>query len=287
MQFINSGIKKLRDPFMLIEDGVFYLYGSQWLCHKNTTGKLDSGWDEGKKIVEVPTDFEADDWAPEVHRYNGAYYMFTTYRSTETHRRGCAIFKAEHPYGPFKLHSNGHVTPRDWSCIDGTLHIDSDGQPWMVFVNEHTHTDDHIGRFAAARLSEDLTRFISEPFELFRADSFEWTDRAVTDGCFTYTTKSGSLLMLWSNFIPDKGGYATALVRSDNGRLDGNWSHERLLFSRQLTGEYDGGHGMFFELDGQLWLSIHSPNNPQPNSERMEMPIFVRVKEENDTVVSE
>ena len=30
-------------------------------------------------VVEIPADANGDYWAPEVHKYNGAYYMFTTY----------------------------------------------------------------------------------------------------------------------------------------------------------------------------------------------------------------
>ncbi len=285
MTIVQSGIRQLRDPFMLIEDGVFYLYGTGWVCHRNKTGRLDTGWEEAKKVVELPADFDFEDnpWAPEVHRYNGAYYMFTTYTSTETHRRGCVIFRAEHPYGPFVPHSAGHITPREWDCIDGTLYMDDEGNPWMVFVHEWVSTPDNVGRFAAACLSDDLKTLISEPVELFRADDFAWTDRPVTDGCFMYRTQSGSLLMLWSNF--DESGYVTALVRSDNGRVDGHWQHDKLLFTRSVAGEYDGGHGMIFELEGQKWLSIHSPNAAE--GDRLEMPIFVKVKEENDTLVCE
>ena len=51
-----------------------------------------------------------------------------------------------------------------------------------------------------------------------------------------------------------------------------------------MTGTYDGGHGMLFTaLDGKMYLSIHSPNSPA--GDRMEVPIFVPVREENGTLV--
>ena len=103
---------------------------------------------------------------PFVLAENGVYYMFASYYSSKTNHRGCAILKSKSPEGPFNELTNGHITPSDWDAIDGTLYVDEDNQPWMVFVREWTSTEDKIGRMAAARLSEDLTHFISEPIEL-------------------------------------------------------------------------------------------------------------------------
>ncbi len=282
MKIIESGIPQLRDPFMLIEDGVFYLYGTGWVCHRNTTGKLDSGWEKAKPVVEIPKDFSGDKWAPEVYKYNGSFYMFTTYRSKETDTRGCSVFKADNPMGPFKLYSDGHFTPKNDQSIDATLYFDDDNNPWTVYVDEWIGNDDEIGRFSAARLSDDLKEIITEPITLFRSDSFAWTDRRVTDGCYLYKTENNSLLMLWSNFTPDDE-YAVALVRSDNGKTDGNWSHDKMLYSKELSGNYGGGHGMIFELNGKKYLSIHSPNKLV--GERMEMPIFIEIEEQNDSII--
>ena len=197
--------------------------------------------------------------------------------------RGCTVFRSESPVGPFVPHAEGHVTPRDWDCIDGTLYVDEEGQPWMVFVHEWTCTDDGVGRMAAAKLSHDLKTMITEPIELFRADDPSWTDQRVTDGCFMHKCADGQLIMIWSNF--EDAGYCVGNARSDNGRVDGKWSQDdQLLFSKNMTGEYEGGHGMlFYDTDGQMYLSIHAPNSPV--GDRRETPIFVPVREAAGTVV--
>lgn len=286
-KMITAKIENLRDPFVLVENGVYYVYGTGWKCFKNTSGDLAGEWEKLEDpICVIPKTAEKEFWAPEVHKYKGSYYMFTTYFSSATKRRGCTILKSDSPEGPFEEITNGHVTPKEWDSIDGTLWVDEKGQPWMIFVHEWVSTDDNIGRMAAAPLSDDLTHFIAEPVELFRADDPSWTPHQVTDGCFMYKTKDGQLLMLWSNF-DSAGDYCVGIARSKSGNVLGPWEHdEELLFSTETTGKYDGGHGMIFEdNNSDKYLSVHSPN--YSNDEICEKVTFVRVREENGTLVCE
>lgn len=281
---IVSSLPQLRDPCILVEDGVYYAYGTRWIGFKNTSGDLRGEWEELGVVAQIPENAETNYWAPEVHKFNGAYYMFTTYRSSVTGHRGCTIMKSDKPEGPFVEITNGHITPSDWDSIDGTFYVDTDGQPWMVFVHEWTSTDDGIGRMAAAKLSDDLTHFVSEPVELFRADDPSWSRAQVTDGCWMYRCEDGQLLMLWSN--SDSAGYCVGIARSVDGRVDGTWTQDKdLLYSKNMMGvKYDGGHGMlFYDTDGQMYLSIHSPNGG--GLDRPETPVFIPVREENGTIV--
>jgi beta-xylosidase len=282
---IQSTIRKLRDPCILVEDGVYYAYGTGWHCFKNVSGNLEGPWEDLGVVASVanPDTDGGSHWAPEVHRYNGAFYMFTTYYNSATAHRGCIILKSDSPEGPFVEITNGHITPADWDAIDGTLYVDPEGQPWMVFVHEWTCMPDGVGSFAAAKLSPDLTHFISEPIELFKANEPHWARAGVTDGCWMYTTKEGELLMIWSNF--DAFGYVVAVARSASGRLDGEWIHEEnLLYSKYMTGEYEGGHGMIFtDVDGQMYLSFHSPNSAI--GDRQEKPVFLAIEEKDGMLV--
>ena len=280
---IESDIRQLRDPCIVVENGTYYAYGTGWHCYRNTSGALAGPWTDLGVVVEVPEHAKDCHWAPEVHRYNGKFYMFTTYLSDENNHRGCTILVSDTPEGPFCEITGGHVTPKTWDSIDGTFYIDPDGQPWMIFVHEWTSTDDGVGRMAAAKLSDDLTHFISEPVELFRADDAPWAKNGVTDGCWMYRTADGQLLMLWSNW--NSAGYCVGIARSASGAVEGPWTQdERLLYSKSMTGTWDGGHGMLFtDTDGQMYLSIHSPNSPDGN--RYEKPIFIPVREEDGTLV--
>ena len=288
-KYVTANVDRLRDPFVLVEDDAYYMYGSEWKVYKNTSGRLDGEWVYlDKKVVVNPPKFAHEiRWAPEVYKYNGAYYMFTTYLSLETGFRGCTSLRAESPEGPFIEVSNGTFTPKDKSSIDASLYVDEDGQPWVVYVDEHVTAPDHIGRMCVAKMDKDLTKMISEPKEIFRADSPEFPLLNVTDGCYLYRTKKGSLLMLWSNY-QTVSKYCVMVARSDNGKMDGNWIQPKEpLFTRDMSPEdLDGGHGMIFtDHDGQKYLSIHSPNFYRRDKQRWEKPIFIKIKEENDDLV--
>lgn len=256
----------VRDPYVLVYGGKYYMYGT---CLSNGKGYgcvVSEDLENWSYPVQVYTPAEgsdeiADFWAPECHYYNGAFYLFATYRSQASGKRGTAIYKSSSPLGPFEMISDGHITPKAIDCIDGTLYIDGNGQPWMVYVNEWTSSPDEVGEMAAARLSDDLSRFVSEPIVLFRARKHIWTTGSVTDGPCLYRTKNGRLIMLWSN-LSKSGGYAVGMAASDNGEIDGNWIHyPEAFYERGSFFEYDGGHPMlFYTLDGKLTMAIHSPN---------------------------
>ncbi|HOU09293.1 MAG TPA: glycoside hydrolase family 43 protein [Clostridiales bacterium] len=256
---------RIRDPFVLVYDRHYYMYGTGaapgpgYGCY--VSADLEN-WTGPFSVFAADAGFDGSGnfWAPECHFYQGAFYLFATYFSRTTGRRGVSVFRSGSPLGPFEEVSAGHVTPKDWDCIDGTLYIDPAGRPWMIFVHEWTSMADKNGAMAAARLTDDLTRFIGEPVELFKAKDPVWAKNGVTDGPCLYRTKTGALLMLWSNF--DSGGYCVALSSPANGQLAGDWNHGLAPFyARGDRFAYDGGHPMLFtDLDGRLMMSIHSPN---------------------------
>lgn len=274
----------IRDPFVLVDNDTYYLYGSRG----ETVWGIADGFDvyvskdlknfEGPyEVFHKPDDFWADRhyWAPEIHKYNGDYYMFASFKA-ENKCRGTQILKAESPLGPFEVYSDGVVTPRDWECLDGTLYIDKNDTPYIVFCHEWTQVID--GEVCYMELSKDLKRTLGEPKIMFKGSSPSWTlkneKQYVTDGPFLYRTIEGDLLLIWSGF--SKNGYVQAIARSDNGDITGNWSQDReLLFPD------NGGHGMIFkDLFGNLMLTLHTPNkNP------LERPTFIPIKDTGHTLV--
>ena len=77
-KIIETNVDKLRDPFVLAEHSAYYMYGSGWVCYKSN-GDLAQWTKCSNELVAMPEECDGDTWAPEVHKYNGAYYMSTTY----------------------------------------------------------------------------------------------------------------------------------------------------------------------------------------------------------------
>lgn len=263
---------QIRDPFILKDNHKYFLYGS---TDKNIWNGQGIGFDcyigEDLETWEGPFKaFRPEDgfwgtrnfWAPEVFKYQGQYYMFSSFMS-DTHMRGTAILKSEDPRGPFLEWSNGAVTPTDWMCLDGTLYMDKRGIPWMVFCHEWVQIGD--GTICAIQLTDDLQQAVGQPIELFKSSTASFSKLVeskssqisgyVTDGCFLYEMKNGKLLMLWS--CMGEQGYCIGYAISETGDLLGNW-----MQCREPIFKRDGGHGMIFDTyDGRLMLTIHTPNN--------------------------
>lgn len=256
----------IRDPFVLVHEGKYYLYGTRGPeCWGLGTG-LDvyvsedlENFEDPVEVFTPPVGFWADRnfWAPEVHEYKGDFYMFASFKA-EGVCRGTQILKASSPMGPFCLHSDGPVTPRDWECLDGTFYFEkTENRPYMIFSHEWVQVTD--GQICAIPLTEDLKAAAGEPTLLFRASEAPWAIPGkngvwVTDGPFMYTDKDGKITMLWSSFGAE--GYTLALAHSDSNTIMGPWKQEpELLFSK------DGGHGMIFtSLEGKTMGALHSPN---------------------------
>lgn len=268
MYNIPSSEIRVRDPYIvpIKETGKYYLFGTTdtdpWNAGEGflvyESEDLEH-WSEPKWAFLPPEGFWANQnfWAPEVHHFNGYWHIFASFKA-EGVCRGTQILRSESVTGPYVPISDGPVTPRDWECLDGTLHVDENGKPWMVFCHEWVQI--HDGEICCIPLSDDLTHAIGEPTLLFRASEGPWVvplwnskDNFVTDGPFLYRSNNGALRMLWSSFSTED--YTISYAESQSGTIFGPWiQHE--------TGVVvNGGHGMVFDtFDGRTLLSIHSPN---------------------------
>ncbi|GAA4988209.1 glycoside hydrolase family 43 protein [Actinopolymorpha pittospori] len=230
-------------------------------------------------------------WAPEVHKYRGRYYLFTTLHDENkplpipppnrygtpfqipNYMRGTIIAVANSPLGPFKvIDPSRPVAPTNFMTLDGTLWVDRRGQPWMVYAHEWLQKID--GTIEAVRLEHDLSGAAEDPIYLFKASDAFWTTEQipgatahqitpyVTDGPQVYQAPSGALVMMWSTYEKNvaedsgtiSGNYVQTYAVSRSGTLEGPWEQQRPLVRD------DSGHGMLFEsFDGQLMMVLHRP----------------------------
>lgn len=272
----------IRDPFIVpdIDTQTYYLYRSAEVTLGNRekrpgvvafTSKDLEIWHGPKPVFHYPDDCWAGGniWAPEVHHYQGKYYLFATFNSDQpialplgrpkSGLRATQICVSDSLSGPFRIFDNKPHTPTDWLSLDGTLWVE-DGIPYMVFCHEWVQLTN--GTINLVQLSNDLSHPVGKSQLLFAASDAAWgkslqggTEGYVTDGCFLYRTKTGRLLMIWSSF--GKQGYTVGIARSTTGKVAGSWEQvEQPLLAT------NGGHGMIFKtFDGRLIMPIHQPNS--------------------------
>jgi hypothetical protein len=277
----------LHDPFILpvASSNTYYLYvpGGNAIGMSYYKSKDLLSWDGPYPCFTIPADSWANPseglWAPEVHFYQGKYYMFGTLHNSNQvvppggavgrytrHMRSTTIAVSDSPDGPFiLLRKDDTILPHDFMAIDGTFYIDPAGKPWMVYSHEWVQKID--GDMEAMPLKDDLTAAAGDPIFLFKGSDAPWIDatrvpsteeaRYVTDGPEIFRTKDGHLLMLWSSYrrsADNKDIYVETVARSKTGDLKGPWEQLPILVDN------DSGHGMLFNtFEGQLMLIIGQP----------------------------
>lgn len=287
----------MRDPFVFahVADRKYYLFGTTFA----------DGCGDRDPIFEV---YVSDDltswtgpyvafqpakgfwgvrhyWAPEVFEVDGRFYMFASFKGGIGENRGTGILVADHPAGPYRVHSEGPVTLAGHECLDGTYYEDGDGQRWIVFCHEWTEL--YEGKIKALRLTKDLKASYGEAVTILNAADRPWIrlfgDPRIekmgylTDAPFLYKARNGELLLLWSSYsVPNYGdsglgGYTVAIARSASGRMEGPWTHDERLFM-----DRNAGHSSLFrDFENRLWICTHYPDTPHGR----ERPLFLPVEE--------
>ena len=273
----------LHDPWIVADkaSGTYYLYtkneqrmtGDPRIGTMVYTSRNLRDWTAPKLVFTLPEGIWANEgaWAPNVHRYRGRYYLFTTLHNEgatlppgatkrPTHRRGTVAAVADRPEGPFTLINGGEpIAPASLMTLDGSLWSEN-GRNWMIYAHEWIQVAD--GRMEAVPLDRDL-KASGPPITLFKASDAGWAAGQkqpegdtvyVTDGPELMRTRTGQLLMLWSSWGSD--GYVQSIARSATGKLEGPWVQLLPL----VRG--DSGHGMIFNsFDGKMLLVMHRPFN--------------------------
>ncbi len=275
----------IRDPYVLLYEGTYYLYGTRsescWGecegldCYRSTDLK---NWEGPFEVFHRPDGFFADRsyWAPEVYNYNGSFSMLCTFGSTDR-KKAVYLLRSAGPLGPFLPVGDKPLTPPHWTAIDGSLCFEGE-EPWLVF--SHSFEDEPRGDMCAVKLSADLSEPVAEPILLFSAADAPWArpvpfakaefgmdgDLFFTDGPCIYRMPDGSVECLWASW--SDRGYAVGAAVSDNGSIIGPWKHQEERFFPE-----NGGHGMLFEdKSGRLLYTLHYPNDRYK-----EHPVFFEV----------
>ncbi len=262
----------IRDPFVYIENGLYYLLGTTggdcWHAGSDLTlyssPDLEHFERIGCMVSEHLLDGYTNVWAPELHLYKGKYYLIVSLFRKDL-GRGSMILVSDSLTGSFEPLTGSYITPAGWGCLDATLYCHG-GKPYLYFSYEWT-TEKGDGAIYVAELSNDLTHLVGTPQRIVDAMTCGFAKEIVGENCRGYVAEgpyvmeeNGTLALYWSTIAED--GYCVA--KSTAREVLGPYEFEKLVFSK------DGGHCMVFtDLQGVRRLTLHQPN-VTPN-ERMKI----------------
>ncbi len=264
---------RLSDPCVLADSasGLYYMTGTGGKLWKSPDLAMwDGPYDVARPDTASWMGRDPMIWAAELHRHGDKYYYFATFTNrdvmidtvagTPIERRACHVLVADRPGGPYRPVSDCDYLPADKPTLDGTLWVDTDGKPYMVYCHEWLQNNN--GTIEKIELSPDLSRSLGEGRILFRASDSPWSrerfeggrvgPNRVTDGPWLFRTATGRLGMIWTSWIYNV--YTQGVAYSESGTLDGPWVQE----AEPVTPP-DFGHGMIFtDFAGRTLLSCHS-----------------------------
>lgn len=134
---LNLSDMRIRDPFILANaaDSTYYMHANSgkgsFICFASKDLRR---WRHcGESFIPAP-DFwgKRDFWAPKIYHYRDRFYLIASFYSQAQHR-GISILVSDYPDRGFQPLVNAPITPTGWLCLDGTLYIDKDGSPWLIY----------------------------------------------------------------------------------------------------------------------------------------------------------
>ena len=247
---LSAGPVPLADPFILLDNGTYYAYGthsadgievytSQDLKNWRPAGlALKKGDVWGKKWF----------WAPEVYRSGDKFIM---YYSAEEHIWAAV---ADSPLGPFKQSVKAPMLPGERN-IDHTLFIDSDGKARIFFCRLIKRND-----IWTAELENDLVTIKKDTIKFCIAPEQPWEleNGRINEGAAVIKHNNKYYLTYSGNGYTSKL-YGIGYAVSDSP--EGPWvkSQRNPIFQNpggKLSGS--GHHAIFKDKAGKLKIVFHS-----------------------------
>jgi len=246
------------DPYILSENGKYYMYGSFFgdgiavlVSDDLKTWHSPGGKGFYHALYKDDSYGDSNFWAPEVYHVGDTYYM---YYSAELHT---CVATSDSPLGPFVQKVKEPMM--SGQNIDNTLFIDDDGTPYMFWVHFATEVDGlHTW---CAQLEDDLTTIKKGTERLCIQMSQEWETvwPAVNEGPFVFK-KNGIYYLTYSANSYESIDYGIGFATSD--KIGGTWTkYEGNPVFQKPAGLYGVGHHAFFkDSHGKDRIVFHSHN---------------------------
>ena len=266
-KIIRTDVSDCGDPFIIIDDGYYYLFGTvkgePFRCFKSSDG---IHYEDIGTVLHKEDSFGVRDfWAPEVIKYEDNFYMFYSARDKDDVLK-VSVAKADKVIGPYvDINKNeALLNYLGYATIDASPFIDQDGRIYLFFVRECSqqivdgvHTSDtyvvELDKTMSKTIGKEI--FLSRPvlkWERYDHDDYVWNEGP------NVLLHNNKYYLTYSCHHFEDPNYCVGL--SISKKITGPYQKQiEGPILRKIEGVMTGpGHSSFLkDKDGQLYIVYH------------------------------
>ena len=258
---------------MIIEhEGTYYLYSTGGTKLSVRTSKNLKSWSSSKQIFALSqTSWGVEKcWAPEVHKYNGKFYLFFCGTDSKGIFHG-SVAVCDTPDGTFVPVTDQPLLNFSYSVIDLSLFVDDDGRTY-IFYSKDCSTNKINGKKVSqsfgVEVSNDFTRLIGEPV-LCSEPTQAWEtvsgNTIWNEGPVVFKRNGTYYLLFSANYYQSKD-YAVGYCTSDTVLGLYNKPKDSCILKGNGETITGSGHCNLLFIGDEIYLTYHSHTVP-PNTD--------------------
>ncbi len=260
------------DPMIVHHDGKYYLYstGGKSLSVRVSDNLLT--WGDPKTIFALSqTSWGVDRcWAPEVHEYNGKFYLFFCGRDSKQIFHG-SVAVCDTPDGTFKPIGDKPLLNFSYSVIDLSFFLDDDGKTY-IFYSKDCSTNKigskKVSQSFGVEVSNDFTRLLCDPV-LISTPTLSWEKQSGNtiwnEGPVVFK-ENGKYYLLYSANYYQSANYSVGYCTSDKVLAEYEKPKNGCILKGNGETITGSGHCNILRLEDEIYLTYHSHTVP-PNTD--------------------
>lgn len=261
------------DPFVIYEDGTYFMYSSHRDGVVLNISHDMMNWEFKGFVYQEEGMFEY--WAPSIIKIDDKFYIYVSYRPLnheDAHEEHLIVCSSSSPYGPFKFEAN-LVEP---FSIDS--HVVKSGDDYFLFYSVNDYDAQRAGTYIVMDKLITPTKVEGKPQpivkpsldeEIFQRDRFKKSQHWHTiEGAFYFRKGDYHYVMYSGNCYQNEYyflGYAVAKGNTNNLRelefkkYPSDNVYKPFLAKDEF--EEGTGHNSVLEKDGHFYIFYHARDN--------------------------
>jgi GH43 family beta-xylosidase len=280
------------DPFVAYWEGYYYFVyalGDDSVGIRKAEKLQDVFRAQGKNVyTSIHPYYQVSHWAPELHRFNGKWYIYTCalkHGAPNEDRRVIVLEGGEKPDDPFVF--KAHLDTGEFFSLDASTFIAPNGKMYLIWSGGTVSGQQGPCQLYMAEMENPYT--MKNPGERRLVSALQYPWEGPTNEGPAILVKNGKLNVVFSANVFSTTAYCMGLLTCTNADdPDYNkwvWEKKPVPILSQADGILGPGHNSFtVSPDGKEdWIVFHAKAAAAPDSIRV--PYVQRIVWEDDSPV--